>query len=888
VDDFVYRGAQTGQISFPLGGIGSGSIGLAGNGRLIDWEIFNRPNKGGVNGFSHFAIRAEAGGEVREVRVLHGNLPAPYQGEIHVPRYASFGSGPRREYLTGLPHFSDVEFRGEYPLADLTYHDASGKFPGQVSLRAFNPLIPLNDLDSSIPAAFFEFSITNTTDEPLTYTLAGVLGNPLPANNLNTVTEHAWGHALHLRSDSLDPEAVGYGDLTLATDGGQQGGQVSWQEYWFRGAWFDSLEVYWNDLKTPGPLKNRSYGVEKAGDRNNGLLAVHLPVAPGETRRVRFVITWSFPTCENYWKPQSTAVVEEADYHQENEQPKVKPTWKNYYATVWPDSLASAEYALAQWDRLAAETERFHDALFASDLPPEALDAVSANISILKSSTVLRLEDGTFYGWEGVHPEAGCCEGSCTHVWNYAQALPFLFPKLERTMRTADYTYNLRPDGAMPFRLQLPLGVGQWNFRACCDGQFGGVMKTYRDWKLSGDTDWLRSIWPAVKKSLEFAWASTNEDRWDPEKTGVLHGRQHHTLDMELFGPNAWLTGLYLGALKAGAEMAEFLGEAESAAEYRAIFERGKAWTDQHLFNGEYYIQRIDLRDRSLVEAFSDKADSLHGTTALDAYWNDEHGEIKYQIGEGSSVDQMLGQWHASLYGLGEIFDPAQVRQASAALMKYNFVPRMGEIYNPCRIYCLNDEGGLVICAWPTLDGRPTQKPLIPAPYSQEAWPGCEYAAASLMIMNGLVEEGMTCVREVRRRFDGERRNPWNEFECGSNYARSMSSYALLGAFSGFEFDLPHHLVGFNPVRMNEGHFRSFWSLDSGWGEVEITPTAVEVRVLGGRLDLQRLRLPFLAGKTVGAVTLADQPITATKTDGVIHLAAVTGIGQGETLRVAL
>ena len=56
---FLYRGRKTSQISFPLGGIGSGSIGLAGNGRLIDREIYNRPNKGSVNGFSHFAIRAE-------------------------------------------------------------------------------------------------------------------------------------------------------------------------------------------------------------------------------------------------------------------------------------------------------------------------------------------------------------------------------------------------------------------------------------------------------------------------------------------------------------------------------------------------------------------------------------------------------------------------------------------------------------------------------------------------------------------------------------------------------------------------------------------------------------------------------------------------------------
>jgi uncharacterized protein (DUF608 family) len=871
VESFVYRGAKTNQISFPLGGIGSGSIGLAGNGRLIDWEIFNRPNKNSVNGFSHFAIRAESGDQVHAARILHGDLHPPYQGEMTGTTFSSFGWGPRREYLTGLPHFKSVDFRGQYPLAELTYHDET--FPGQVQLRAFNPLIPLNDHDSSIPAAFFEFSVANPTEKALTYTLVGVLSNPLPANNLHTLEETAWGHALHLRSDSLGAQAIGFGDLTLATDAGRNGAQVSWQQYWFRGAWFDSLEVYWHDLMAPGPFKNRVYSDNKAGQRNEGLLAVHIVVAPGETRQVRFVIAWNFPNCENYWKTPLAG--EEAE--------KYRRPWRNYYATLWDNSLASAGYAIQNWDRLLVETTNFQEALFASDLPAAALDAISANISILKSPTVLRLEDGTFYGWEGCHPTAGCCEGSCTHVWNYAQALPFLFPKLERSMREADYTYNLRPDGGMPFRLQLPIGVGMSSFRPCADGQFGGVMKTYRDWKICGDDEWLRQLWPAVKKSIDFAWHADNIDRWDSEKRGVLWGRQHHTLDMELFGPNSWLTGMYLGALKAGAEMAEHLGDSAAAEEYRAIFARGKAWVDANLFNGEYYYQRIDLNDRAIVEEFAG-GDVLTGGSTLAAYWTEEHQEIKYQIAEGSSIDQILAQWHASLYGLGEIFDPEQVKKANAAILKYNFIPVMGEVYNPCRIYCLNDEGGLVICAWP----EGAQKPVIPAPYSQETMNGFEYSAAIHMIMTGLVDEGLRAVEAVRQRYDGERRNPWNEFECGSNYARSMASYALLNAFSGFEFDLAHDHIGFNPIRTQEGRFRCFWSLDSGWGEFVMTGEVVEVRVIYGHLDLQTVRLPFLAGKTLHGVRIGERSVNHIFADDTLRLEQVGRINAGQALRVNL
>lgn len=874
----LYRGEKTKEISFPLGGIGTGCIGLAGNGRLIDWEIFNRPNKGSVNGFSHFAIKAEvessisSEGEVLDARVLHGDLQPPYMGDLGTPRFASFGFGPRREYLTGMPHFRDVEFRGEFPVAEIIFE---GKFPGQVRMRAFNPFIPLNDYDSGIPAAFFEIEVKNTTKQAITYTVAGTLANPLPANNLNTVHRFEGVRMLHLASDAYEMDDVRYGDLTLAIDVSHiRAADVSWQQYWFRGAWFDNLEVYWRDFTAPGKFKNRTYPPEnnniQAGQGNHGVLAAHILLEPDQTKRVRFVIGWNFPNCENYWSKQSCECAEKAC---------VSPTWKNYYATLWKDSKASALYALENWDRLYKETLSFKETLFSSDLPLAVLDAVSANLSVLKSPTVLRLEDGTFYGWEGCHPSAGCCEGSCTHVWNYAQALPFLFPRLERSMREADYQYNEGPDGDMAFRLQLPLGVERSEFRPCADGQFGGVMKAYRDWKICGDTEWLRELWPAIKKSIEFAWAETNEDRWDPDKMGVLTGRQHHTLDMELFGPNAWLTGFYLGALKAGAEMAERLGEPETAAEYRALFEKGKTWTDVHLFNGEYYHQVIDLKDKSIVERFDAGSASMSGK-AVAAYWDTEHEEVKYQIGEGCGVDQVLAQWHANLYGLGEIFDPEQTRKALQAIFRYNFRKPMRDYYNPCRIYCLNDEGGLVIAAWP----EGVTKPMIPTPYTQEAMNGFEYAAAIQMIQSGLVEEGMAVVQSIRERYDGERRNPWNEFECGSNYARSMASYALLHTFSGFQFDMVRGWIGFNPIQPQNGRFRCFWSLDSGWGEFEMKPGQFEIHLAYGQLHLHSLNLPLT--ETIQGATIDGERVSFTQAAGEIHFPRQVCIQKGQTLRV--
>jgi uncharacterized protein (DUF608 family) len=736
--------------------------------------------------------------------------------------------------LSGVPHFKDSVFTAAYPFAQLDFID--DVFPGQVKLCAFNPFIPLNDKDSGIPAAFFEVEVKNTQDKALDYTVCLSITNPYH-NGTKLNRFHQEGDVSAITLTGTGKESVDYrcGDMSFAVSGERD---ISYQEYWYRGSWFDNIGVFWRDFIAPGPLKNRSYPV--AGTRNYddaASLAVRVKTAPGESRRVRFILTWNHPNNYNDWNDHAGTRNKDGSF----------VTWKNYYAVLFEDSTASARYGLQNWDRLEKESRMFCDTLLSSNLPEVALDAINANISLLKSPTVWRLEDGTFYGWEGVAPEQGSCEGSCTHVWNYTYALPFLFPALERSMREADYKYNLREDGGMPFRIQLPLGSGRSSFRPCVDGQMGGVIKVYREWKILGDTEWLRRLWPSVKKSLEFAWSPDNRDRWDADKSGVIRGRQHHTLDMELFGANSWLEGFYLAALKAAAEMAEALGDGDAQV-YRELFAKGKAWSDKNLFNGDYFIQQLDLKDRSVIESFEDH-NTLIGESILHAYWNDEAAEIKYQIIEGCEIDQVIAQWHANLCGLGEIFDTPQVRKALASIYRYNYKPSLRQHFNPCRIYGLNDEAGTVICEWPP----EKYKPAIPIPYAEECMHGFEYQAAIHMIQEGMEKEGLDIVKGIRDRYNGENRNPWNEMECGSNYARSMASYALLLAYSGFSFDMTKDEMGFAPIRNG----KYFWSLDKAWGLFEQQQNCYTLRVLYGEQKLRRLCLPQ-AERLVKAVLNGD------------------------------
>ncbi|WP_214629247.1 GH116 family glycosyl-hydrolase [Paenibacillus agaridevorans] len=858
---FNYEGYRTKEISFPLGGIGSGCIGLAGNGRLIDWEIFNRPNKMSHNGFSFFAIKAESEGSVKLAKVLHGDQLPSYTGEGRGV-YEGYGYGPRRENMSGFPHFSNTSFKGEFPFAEITYDDEGD--PVTVKLTAFNPLIPLNDKDSSLPAAVFTFEVCNRTLEPLDISLVGNVSNPFKKGAINTYFDQNSFKGFKLHSNSYKEDDPEYGDITLSTDGED----ISYQSYWYRGGWFDNLTVFWKDFTTPGKFQERFYPYDRNLDderahqkrRDVCLLSNHKSLAPGEKGMFTFILSWNIPNYINYWNPGEGC----------REPSCTMPSWKNYYSLLFADSTETSKYIFANYDRLYKKTSLFKQLLFQSSFPQYVLDAISANISILKSPTVLRLPDGTLYGFEGCHSDEGSCEGSCTHVWNYEQVTPFLFPGLARSMRNIDYSAAQFPNGKMAFRLLLPperttteishnTGTKQ---RAAADGQMGGIMKVYREWKISGNTEWLKSIWPEVKKALEYAWDTTNEDWWDRDKDGVMEGEQHHTLDVEIYGPNSYITGLYHGALLAASLMADALGD-KSGLIYREMYEIGRKWMDDNLFNGEYFYQKIDLQDSRFPV-------------------DPELGEIKYQIGEGCHIDQVLGQWHAHIIGLGYIIDQQKVRKSVESIYKYNFINCLRDYPNACRIYGLNDEQGLLISTWPK-----GNSPKVPVPYADECMNGFEYQAACHMIYEGMIDEGLECVKAIRHRYDGERRNPWNEFECGSNYVRSMASYSLLLALSGFEYDMTEGYIGFNPV-INCSDFSTFWSLNEGWGQFTHHEGKLEFSVKYGRIGLNKFRSEILEGKEIRGITVAGRTISYVRDGIVICFNEVAILKEDESITITI
>lgn len=797
---WTYRGRNLDQIAFPLGGIGTGTIGLGGWGQFRDWEVQNRPAKGFAPPDCFFTLKVREEGKEPLTRVLQGPPGGDHIGGGHsMPRNAA----------EGLPHFRQVCFKGEYPFAVVQLRDP--QLPVRVSLEAFNPCIPLNDKDSGIPVVVLLYHIRNTSRQDIAATLYGNLtnfiGHPDTEGRVNQA-RHGPGFAgLYLTTSKHEPASPQFGSMALVT---------TWEEAAVWPQQKGGLAKFWEAI-----AENDEFPPRGEGASPTGTVAAHALIKAASEIAIPFFIIWHFPTVEHWQKRRGEDGIERA------------ATWRNYYATQWSDAWDVAEYVVSNYDRLYEETRRFHDTLFSSTLPTHVLDAVSSQLSVLRSTTCLRLEDGTFYGFEGSNNTSGCCEGSCTHVWNYAQALPYLWPNLQRSMLEAHLTWSTADDGFVQFRMPLPLGTrAQAGFLPCADGQMGMVMQAYRHWLLSGDDAWLRRFWPQVRKVLEFAWKY-----WDADRDGVMEGVQHNTYDMEWWGANTMAGSLYLGALRAAEEMARLTGDNDTAAAYRKLFDQGSAFADKQLFNGEYYEQKVNPKANDLwPEPYRSTND--RGRDDKFPEWP------KWQFGTGCLSDQLIGQWYAAMLGLGYLYDRGNVAAALQAIFRYNWRHGLHDHPATLRIYAVNDEAGLLLASWPR-GGRPG----YPFWFCDEVWCGVEYQVAAHLIREGMVEQGLAIVKGVRDRHRGDKRNPWDEFECGHHYARSLASYDLLGALSGLRYRAAAQAIGISP-RVFPDDFRAFFSVPCAWGLIAQKTRGRErdivIRVDYGSLPLRRVLVPFV------------------------------------------
>ena len=575
-----------------MGGIGAGNICLNGQGGLQDFSLRNRPattalpDKHGSTDAGFALLHIKSSDSYSEMtKLVEGAMPPEkiYDQSLQAQGYRHGGH-------EGMPKFEECTFESRYPFGIVRITDRA--VPLEVTVTGWSPFIPGDDVASGMPAVCMEYTFTNTSAEAVAFEFSFHLSHLcLPNGNWKGLKSTVLGQTGEVQGGGVafsnlePPHSEQFGTAAFYTIGDAP----RIKAMWFRGGWFDSLSALWREVSTGQFRENDGSGAEDQDGRTGGSVLREKTLAPGESVTYPIVIAWHFPNSDQHYgdlpKPVGSNALPMADCGPNCDcgpEGVPVPAWRPFYAGKWADATAVALDAAENYETLRARTLAFTDALHGSTLPPEVTDAVSVNLAILKSPTVLRQENGSVWAWEGCFTGGGCCHGSCTHVWNYAQALPNLFPALEQTLREQELLRSMDERGHTNFRAALPDGPTYHDHHAASDGQLGGILKLYRDWQISGNRSWLQSLYPSVKRSLDYGI-----DTWDPERKGGLFEPHHNTYDIEFWGPDGMCGSIHVGALSAMTAMANELGYIEDAAIYSALAQKAAQYLDSVLFNGE-------------------------------------------------------------------------------------------------------------------------------------------------------------------------------------------------------------------------------------------------------------------------------------------------------------
>jgi hypothetical protein len=301
--------------------------------------------------------------------------------------------------------------------------------------------------------------------------------------------------------------------------------------------------------------------------------------------------------------------------------------------------------------------------------------------------------------------------------------------------------------------------------------------------------------------------------------------------------------------------MALAVGDQASADDYRRIFQQGSQWIDANLFNDEFYIQQIKGFTLDQINP-----ELRIGTEGFDPK------DPQFQLGSGCLIDQLIGQYLAHVMDLGYLVSPDHIQIALESIYRYNYKRTLVDHDNVERTFALNDESAMVIC-----DYGKAARPRIPFPYFAEVMTGFEHSTAALMLYSGMVPQGIECILNIRARYDGEKRNPWDESECGHHYARAMASWSSFVAVSGFVYDGRRAAIVAVP-RIPHQSFQCFWSTGAGWGSFSYNSIAggthFSIEVIAGTLACRSCEITGSGKATSAECNNARHPHTIHAANG--------------------
>lgn len=822
----TYSGKYLTGIDFPVGAVGGSVIRMNGKAERQWWQIFNNFEERAGSGIvpnSFFAMRAKTV-DTTVVKALQTSS---------VGKFTAMDS---------------LNFQGEFPFG--WYHFSDRKLPVDVTLEAYNPLIPMDLKNSAIPCGIFSFKVKNTSNSIAEIDLLATQQNAVGFNGYDTIGgETGKQYIGYGQNNNTIVSAADKTSLQMTGTSGSMQLSAYATKVSYSADWKDVSALY-NDFSDDGKLSGpKTANSPEDGKTVDGALATTISLKPGEEKNITFVLSWYFPKGTFGRKDKPEWYFEEAGSMYEN--------W-------WSDASAVDDYVSENFDYLDATSRLYHETMYSSSIPRYVLDRISSNLCVLKSPTSFWTKNGYFGIWESTSRKEQWF-GNCKHVIHYAQGHARVFPELGRILRDIDLNTQTS-EGLLPAR--------QGQLLNAIDGHFGTILGVYREHLLSENTDFLSAAWPRSMKAMDYVINTYDDDR-----NGMLSGTYHNTLDCNSSGTSPWIGSLYIAALKACAKMALIVGEKEQSATYTNLANTAAKNQNQELWSEElgYYIA---------------KPEYLPKTRLMD---------------KACGLDMLLGQWWANQLNLGRIYPLDRSLSGLAAIHRINRFTEDGS-KRPYRDFLGNGDTGWQMFV------HPDEVPKNSIHYYCEVMTGFEYAAAATMIQHGMVEQGLEIVEEISKRYDGRFRgpdevtaapnanvfgsgSPFGEDECGDYYARAMSSWSVLLALQGYIFDGPQKIIGFKPLLNPENH-ASFFTTSTSWGlfkqtQRQSTQTA-DFELKFGTAHIKKIVLATPDEKSATNISVKvdgiDQKIERSEQDGNtvnIHLKSTSELNASSLLSVS-
>lgn len=787
-------------IGMPIGGIFTGTVYLGGDGRLWLWDIFNE-NQNGIDPKTiEWGMDLHVGKKVRPQDGSAYVQPAKDIRPIEQGFAFKIISGKKTTIKKlEASDWDEILFEATYPMAKVHYIDH--RLGLDITASIYSPFIPLDEKNSGIPCTIYSFSVKNKTAKDVSVSILGWLENKIMhKSKKETDTRqnafesfsncHIANSSIQLNGSYNQQMLPDYGTMAIGALHAKCNANTSFTLPVVAESFSQQNISTTTKTVSEGPLLNS--------------VSTKYTIRGGQTIKADFIIGWHFANL------------------------KLNPLIEGkgrFYNQQFKNAVEVVKFVASNFAELSTNTALWRQTWYDSTLPWWFLERTFLNISTLATTTSHRFDSGRFYAWEGV----GCCEGTCMHVWQYAQAMGRIFPGIERdTRERVDLGLSLTANGMIYYR-------GEVVKTAAIDGQAGTILRIYREHKMSSDKSFLKKNWEKIK--LATTWV-INQDK---NKDGMEDTPIENTLDAVWDGEIAWLVGLCIAAAKAGEQMAIEMGDTPFANICATYVASGTKNMEEKLFNGEYFIH---------------KPDEIKGREKLGSY-NTCH------------IDQVYGQSWAHQVGLGRILNKEKTMSALRALWKYNFTPDVGPYIKErrgWRPYALAGEGGMVMNTNPSNEAKPYgENTTWQLGYFHECMSGFEHQVASHMMAEGMTDEALVLTRMIHDRYHAAKRNPFNEIECSDHYARAMASYGTFISACGFDYDGPNGSIKFAP-KLNPHKCKVPYTAASGWGSYEQNQNeqnfTAKLNVAYGSLRLNKIAVEPSLKVTKAKINVGDTIIS--------------------------